>query len=154
MSDNKQGQLHVLYNLLVEAGDNGVSREEAARALKVKESSVPVYFFWLKKSHKAEIKGIRQGKKIVCYVLLNPAKVKIPEDKRRSKSSVAKTKVTTKTTAKVIKDEVAPITNRNKEEKVAILDRDLEIAEYNDRDFLDIRSSLGLGFGSFGSYNE
>ena len=69
---SKNTQAYILFNMLKAAGDKGVNKEQVAKALNVKESSVPVYFFGMKKLYKADIEVIKNGRQVVAYKLNNP----------------------------------------------------------------------------------
>lgn len=159
-------QAHNLYNLLVAAGSNGVSRSDIATHLGVSEGSVPVYIFGLKKFFSAEIENVKNGRKVVAYKLINASDIEVPSHRlfRRNDNGAVvlsnpnagvtkpvkaiKTKMT-----KVAKKKAAKVVNvpkpKNKkivvdDGDVAILDKDLEISEFTDAELNDIRSTLGL----------
>lgn len=137
-------QLEVLLKALNDAGDVGLTREAAAFTLNVKTDSVPVYFHWLKK-YNVTIETVKEGKRVVCYILRSdPNNVYFGSTK---KGKVVATKPLA--TRKAVTSK--PLTAKEvREEKVVAFDPDLEIASFGDREFSDLRESLGLG-GSFGS---
>jgi hypothetical protein len=149
----KNTQLKNLTNILAAAGAKGLSPSEISSALRISLASAPVYVFGLKQKCKAEIDTIKEGKRVVAYVLKNPDSVVDHSDGRRSRTVTKKMtvkKLATKTVAKTaVKAAVV-------KEKPQILDKDLDIG-ISEREFSDIRSSLGLGsFGgsSFNRYSE
>ena len=131
-------QIHVLFDLLKAAGDTGLSKPQIAKALGIKEGSVPVYFHWLKKLFKAEVNTKKQGRQIVSYSLINVDKIVIPQPKRNKAQKITKpikiTKLSksSKKTEKVVTDEVPT------------LDADMKITNIGDNEFNDIKASLGL----------
>jgi hypothetical protein len=142
----KNTQAFILFNMLKAAGDKGVSRTQVAKALNVKETSVPVYFFGMKKLYKAEIETVKQGRQVVAYKLLNPDEVTgVPQTRGSGKKSVTKpiakkSKVVTKPVKKAAKK-----TGETKVvEKAVAPDADLQVTEITDSEFADIKSSLGL----------
>jgi len=145
---SKNVQAFTLFNTLKAAGKKGVSKSDIAKVLGVKESSVPVYIFNMKKAYKAKFEVIKNGRQIVAYKLANADEVKIPQLRRNAKGvvkSVTKTlkKKASKTVkaAKVAKPKVVtPATTG----EVPVLDADMEITEFSDSEFNDIRTSLGL----------
>jgi len=72
-------QSYSLFQLLKTG--NVVKKELIASTLGVKLMSVPVYIHELKKSHKAEVKGIREGRKVIGYQLVMDIKkpIEVPE---------------------------------------------------------------------------
>ena len=149
----KDNQMNVLINAFVAAGDAGMSRKQIADVLGVNENSTPVYIFGLRRYCKADIGATKEGKRIVAYVLKNPDSVVLHQDRRRDRAvtkNMTVKKVATKTVTKTaVKAAVV-------KEKPQILDKDLEVG-ISEREFSDIRSSLGLGsFGgsSFNRYSE
>jgi hypothetical protein len=149
----KNTQLNNLTNALVAAGDAGLSRQQIAAALKISENSSPGYVLALKRQCKAEIDVVKEGKRVVAYILKNPDSVLDRQDGRRGRTVANKMtvkKVATKTVTKTaVKAAVV-------KEKPQILDKDLDVG-ISEREFSDIRSSLGLGsFGgsSFNRYSE
>ena len=149
----KNTQLKNLANAFVAAGDAGLSRNQIATTLGVGENSAPGYVLGLKRQCKAEIDVVKEGKRVIAYILKNPDAVLDHQDGRRGRAVTKKMtvkKVATKTVTKTaVKAAVV-------KEKPQILDKDLEIG-ISEREFSDIRSSLGLGsFGnsSFNRYSE
>ena len=145
-------QMQVLAKAMTEAGQTGMSRGEIAMLLNVKANSVPIYIYGLRKFCKADIGAVKNGKQIVAYVLNNPETLNVHGDRRVSggkvvakKATVAKAKVGGKVNP-VAEKQLAP---KVREDKAVAFDRDLEIASIGDREFSDLRESLGLG--SFGS---
>ena len=142
-------QLEVLLKALDDAGDVGLTREAAAFTLSVKTDSVPVYFHWLKK-YNVTIETVKEGKRVVRYILRSDPnnvyfgstkKGKVPQKKVVATKPLA--------TRKVVASK--PLATKEvRGEKVVAFDTDLEIASLGDREFSDLRESLGLG-GSFGS---
>lgn len=134
MANKIQG--FTLFNALKAAGDKGLTKTQIAEILKVAEGSVPVYIYDLKLFYKAEVENIREGRKVTGYVLKNADKIVVPENGRRGKN--AKPSVA-KPTA-VDKPIVESVGNKSE----VILDKDLDIAEFSQREMNDIRSSLGI----------
>lgn len=116
-------QTYKLYEVL-KSGEP-VTVAKIAEELKIKVLSVPVYIHGLK-AQKAEIKAIREGRRVVSYQLTNSADVKIPEFRKNSAEATA-----------VVKSKVAV--------KVAAPNLDDAGVDVTDKDMADLRSSLGLG---------
>lgn len=74
-------QTYKLYEVL-KSGDP-VTVAKIAEELKIKVLSVPVYIHGLK-AQKAEIKAIREGRRVVSYQLTNPTDVKVSEFRKNS----------------------------------------------------------------------
>lgn len=145
-------QLQILAKAMTEAGQTGMSRGEIAMLMNINANSVPVYIHGLRKYCKADVGAVKNGRQIVAYVLNNPDTLKPHVDRRVSggkvvakKATVAKAKVGGKVNP-VAEKQIAP---KVREDKVVAFDRDLEIASIGDREFSDLRESLGLG--SYGS---
>lgn len=98
-----------------------------AEELKIKVLSVPVYIHGLKKA-KANITAIREGRKVVSYQMTNAAEVKVSEFRKNSADAIPKAK------------NAAP---GNQKIEVSTDDSAANVA-VSDREFADIRSSLGL----------
>ena len=123
----KNTQLYTLYNLLKAAGDAGVDKKTIADTLGVKESSVAVYIFSMKKQFNAQYECVKQGREVLSYKLLNAADVKVPQHKTpRGKNKVQKAK---------------PITSSDG--AVPILDPEVDQG-MSDSEFDDIKTSLGI----------
>lgn len=145
----KSIQGFVLFNALKGAGDKGLTREQVAKVLNVHENSVPVYIFDLKKFYKAEVENIKEGRRVVGYILTNANSVAVPSNGRRGgatpvvtkKAPVAAAKPTP--TSKTVKNVAKPAT-KDKDMSMVTFDKDLDIVEISDREFADIRSQLGL----------
>jgi hypothetical protein len=131
----KNVQCFTLIEALRAAGNKGLSAPEIANILGVKENSAAVYVCDLKKLYKAEIGTHKEGRKVLAYYLVND-KYEVPKDGRRSGPVIRKSAVVRKPEPKAKVAESS---------ESAILDRDLDIAAISDREFGDIRSSLGLG---------
>lgn len=119
-------QTYKLYEVL-KSGEP-VTVAKIAEELKIKILSVPVYIHGLK-AQKAEIKAIREGRRVVSYQLTNVVDVKIPEFRKNS----AEASLTPKKPG-TIKD----LTAQTIEEPSAN-------TLVSDREIADIRSSLGIG---------
>jgi len=126
----KQTQSFRLFQLL-KSGEP-VKTQVLSETLKIHIFSVPVYIHELKNQFKAEIKSIREGRKVVAYQLTNAEKVKVPEFRKNSYGEVPKAKTSV----------------------VQSIAEELESANtgvVGEREFADIKSSLGLGdFGGGG----
>jgi hypothetical protein len=129
----KSSQMFVLYNLMKAAGNKGVGKKEVAKALNVKESSVPVYFFAMKKYFKAEYDIVKQGRQIVAYKLINSDKISVPQFR---KGKVKVVKASNPVVTKVVKNK--------KVDEVPNIEDDSGITQITDREFSDIKSTLGL----------
>jgi predicted ArsR family transcriptional regulator len=128
-------QTYKLFEVL-KSGDP-VTVAKIAEELKIKVLSVPVYIHGLK-AQKAEIKAIREGRRVVSYQMTNSDSVKISEYRKNS----AEASLTTKNAGGVNKLSSQVL----EEPSAATLVTDKEMA--------DIRSSLqidsidtGRGFG-------
>ncbi len=123
---------------LLKAGDK-VSKETIAKTLGVSDVSVPVYIHELKRLFKANIESVYNGRRVVAYKLIN-RDIVVPQFRRNNSTPTPTKKSLVKVEAKV------------DDGSVPVPDKDLEIAEITDREFSDIRSSLGVSsFGSRGS---
>jgi hypothetical protein len=139
----KMNQMVNLYNLLSASGDKGVDRTQAAKILGVKEGSVPVYFYWLKKNFKAEIEVKKQGRQILSYTLTNPDVVKVAVSNIGKKSSTPLVKNVK--APKVVKTtKVKKTATISDSGEVSIPDADPNVSEISDREFSDIKSALGI----------
>lgn len=116
---------------LLKAG-NSVKKEVVAKELGVNLVSVPVYIHELKRLYKADIESVYGGRKVVAYRLRNKDVV-VPQFRRGHVTKYVK-----KTAPAVVSDG-----------SVAVPDKDLDVTQVSDREFADIRSSLGVS--SFGS---
>ena len=138
MSKSTQG--YTLFNMLKAAGDKGVTKAEVAEKLGVKEGSVPIYFFGLRKFFKVEVESIKNGRAIVAYKLVNPDVVEVPQFRKDSKNynkkktSTSSVKAINKITKSVVSDDG----------EVPTLDKDLDLSGISDREFNDIKAHLGL----------
>ena len=135
---SKNTQAYILFNMLKAAGDKGVNKEQVAKALNVKESSVPVYFFGMKKLYKADIEVIKNGRQVVAYKLNNPNEVTgVPQTRGAGKLKVVK-KVKKTVAAKPTK----VLTKNLDGAEFPILDND--VPHISDHEFNDIKTSLGI----------
>lgn len=145
MSNGKNAhQGYMLFSLLKAAGKKGLSRSEAAKALGVRESSVPVYFYGLRTLYGAEIEVQKQGRKVVGYTLLNPNECTITENGRRGTKTTkvkAKSKPMKSVSVKTVKATKAAVVK----DSTPILDSDLEISEIDETELNDLKASLGIG---------
>ena len=141
----KNTQSFVLFNMLKAAGSKGVTKTEVAKALGVKESSVAIYFFGLKKFFKAEIETVKKGRQIVSYKLANADDIEVPSHRKGANSVV---KSTSKKASKVVRTKHVKATKTATVDvdtgEVAVPDSDLHVTKITDREFSDIKSSLGL----------
>jgi len=145
MSNGKNAhQGYMLFSLLKAAGKKGLSRSEAAKALGVRESSVPVYFYGLRTLYGAEIEVQKQGRKVVGYTLLNPSECTISENGRRGTKTTkvkAKSKPMKSVSVKTVKATKAAVVK----DSTPILDSDLQISEIDETELNDLKASLGIG---------
>jgi hypothetical protein len=127
--------------MLKAAGSKGVSKSEVANALSIKENSVPVYFFGMKKLYKAEIETVKQGRQVIAYKLLNADAVASPVPQHRG-GGRSVTKPIAKKKGKVI----ATKATKSKATKTETpkINSEMEISEISDSEFFDIKSQLGL----------
>ena len=145
MSNGKNThQGFMLFSLLKAAGKKGITRSEAAKALGVRESSVPVYFYGLRTLYGAEIEVQKQGRKVVGYTLLNPNECTIGENGRRG-TKTTKAKVKSKPMKSVSTKTVKATKTATVKETTPILDSDLEISEIGADELSDLKASLGIG---------
>ena len=144
---SKNVQAFTLFNTLKAAGKKGVSKIEIAKVLGVKESSVPVYIFNMKKAYKAKFEVIKKGRQIIAYKLANVEDLEIPQLRKNAKGVAPVTKAVSKKASvkktKVVKPSKAK-TAKVVDGEVPVLDADMEITEITDGEFNDIKSSLGL----------
>jgi hypothetical protein len=135
----KKSQMFVLRNLMVAAGDKGVSKAEAAKALNVDESCVGVYFFYLKRDFKAQYDLIKKGRQIVAYKLKNPDDVVVDEYHRKNSNKSTSKKVATKTTKAPAVKKQASVSDEDDS------DSDVNVShQFSEREFNDIKTSLGI----------
>lgn len=132
----KNVQCFTLIEAFRAAGDEGLSVSQIAEILGVKENSAAVYVCDLKKLYKVEIGTHKEGRRVKAYYLIND-KYDIPKTGRRNGPVIRKSAA-----AMIKKPEKASA--QSDDGPSAILDRDLDIAEISEREFGDIRSSLGL----------
>lgn len=144
----KTTQAFILFNMLKAAGTKGVSKGDVAKALNVRENSVPVYFFGMKKLYNAKIETIKNGRQVVAYKLLNPNEVSgVPETRGASKGNKPLVKAGPKKATKVVQTKVKatkPTKAKKTSDDTPILDKEMKIAEITDQEFADIKTSLGL----------
>jgi len=134
MAKNTQG--YVLYNMMKAAGDKGVTKAQIATQLGVREGSIGIYLFGLRKFHNAQFETVKQGRKVISYKLVNAENIAVPATRKGSVNKAAKpTKVLTKS---------VKATKPVKVEKAVAPDADLSVTEITPREFDDIKSSLGL----------
>lgn len=129
----KQTQTFRLFQLM-KSGEP-VKVQTLADSLKIHIYSVPVYIHDLKANFKAEVKSVREGRKVVAYQLTNAEKMKVPEFRKNSYGEVPKAKPSV----------------------VASIAEELEAATngtYGETEMADIKSSLGLGGGFGGGSNR
>lgn len=147
---SKPVQLNVLFQFLKAAkpGDY-VTKADVATALDVAESSLPVYFFWIKKYFNVEVETQKNGRTIVGYRLSAASRdIVIPENGRRSeraKTAKAKKVGVEKKTAP--KPPRAVVEGKKGQGKTSKWDLDIgspDADDYDDGDLADIRAQLGL----------
>jgi hypothetical protein len=105
-------------------------KEVIAKELNVGLVSVPVYIHELKRLFKADIESVRVGRHVVAYRLKNKD-IEVPQFRKGHTHKVKKTVTATSTTP--------------------VVDKDSDITKVSDREFADIRSSLGIDYGRTGS---
>jgi hypothetical protein len=143
---SKNTQMFTLFNILKGAGDKGVTKEKIAEVMGVKEVSVPVYLFELKKNFKAQLETVKNGRTILLYKLINADKIVVPQHR---KGAILTKKVTQPlakgNVPKAVKASGTPKKSIKEDSfDVATLDPDIKVTEISDREFADIKSSLGL----------
>jgi biotin operon repressor len=167
---SKTTQIDSLFFLLKAAGKAGISKENIAKELGVGLSSVPVYIFNLRKQHGVELGHVKQGKQILRYFIesyrttpKNYVPAENEEVHRTFRNKFAKAKIEKAKTVRAEQDLNEKENEEELESKFVIgkngafptFDPDMEITKINDRDFRDIRSSVGLDHhGSFARYSE
>lgn len=129
-------QTFKLYEVL--KGGEPVTVAKIAEELKIKVLSVPVYIHGLKKA-KANITAIREGRKVTSYQMTNAAEVKVSEFRKNSADAIPRIK--------------ASVAGDNKKIEVTGDDAAANTA-VSDREFADIRSSLGLPSSGGGFAND
>jgi predicted ArsR family transcriptional regulator len=127
----KNTQNFVLFQLLKSGGT--VSKDIIAETLGVKLMSVPVYIHELKNQFKVKIVSVRNGRKVIGYKLIDTDS-KVPQFR---KNSIEVPKAIPAKTVVVSEDGSVPV-----------LDKDAEITQVSDREFADVRESLGLNYDS------
>lgn len=131
MSNNKPTQAFKMFELM-KAGEE-ITTSTIASKLDISISSVPVYIHEMKRQFKADIKSIRDGRRVTAYQLINAAKVKVPEFRKNALGEIP-----TKVKPKIITNLAEELESVNN-------------GTVSEREFADIRSSLGLDFGGFSS---
>ena len=134
----KSTQNFRLFQLMKSGGI--VSKEVIAETLGVALVSVPVYIHELKKQFKAEIVSVRNGRKVTGYKLVDK-EIAVPEF-RKNNAEVHPVK-----TKKVKNTVVKGDSELANDGSVPVLDKDAEITQVGEREFADIRESLGVGTG-------
>jgi predicted ArsR family transcriptional regulator len=129
----KQTQSFRLFQLL-KSGEP-VSTQVLSETLKIHVFSVPVYIHELKNQFKAEIQSVREGRKVTAYRLLNAGKVKVPEFRKNSYGEIPKAK----------KSVVSSIAEELEAANTGVV---------GEREFADIKTSLGLGFGGYSGFGS
>lgn len=106
-----------------------------------KPVSAMVLICALRRDFKADIETIRDGRKVEAYQLHNAAEL-APKMVGKTKTSKAKAPTVVKSTkvSRVAVSKSAAVEDGS----VPTLDRDLEIAEIDDRELADLKSQLGL----------
>jgi predicted ArsR family transcriptional regulator len=128
----KNTQNFVLFQLLKAGGT--VSKDVIAETLGVKLMSVPVYIHELKNQFKVKIVSVRNGRKVIGYKLVE-TDAKVPQFR---KNSIEVPKAVIKSSAVEVADDGS----------IPVLDKDAEITQISDREFADVRDSLGLNYNS------
>jgi len=128
-----QTQTFRLYQLMKDGQPHEV--QKIADYLKIRYYSVSVYIHEMKTAFKAEIKQVRDGRKVTGYQLLNASKIKVPEFRKNSYGEEVKPAI--KSIASIA-DELDSVNSGTVSEK----------------EFADIRSSLGLDTAGFGGRNN
>jgi len=132
----KQTQSYRLFQLL--STGSLVSKEQIAKELDVSLASVPVYIHELKKTFKVEVTSVREGRKILGYKVADTNKAKVPQFRKNN--------------AEYVKPEEPKKVVISDDGEVPVLDADAEITRVSDREFSDIRESLGVS--SFGGFSD
>jgi biotin operon repressor len=162
-----------LFDLLKTAGTKGVSPEVCAEKLEFAANSVAPYIHAMRNKFGAEIKSIRSGRTVVRYELVNADSLEgVITQKGKKRGRVAKAATATpnakpaavktkpvKATAPVktkavkakpvkpVKTKAPVVTKSRKvvEDGIApVLDRDMHISEFSDRELQDLKVALGL----------
>jgi biotin operon repressor len=147
---SKATQSYRLFQLL-KAGDV-VSKQSISTELKIDFKSVPVYIHELKKTHKADVLSVRNGRKVTGYKLVDK-NLKVPQYRKNSLALPPELRVV-KSRAKNNKKNKAVITAPSILAKVdasaagghdvPVLDKDAEVTQISEREFADIADSLGV----------
>ena len=136
-------QSYLLFQIL--KSGSTVSKETIAEELGVVLVSVPVYIHQFKNQFKAEIVAVRAGRKVTGYQLTNAEDLNVPQYRRNSLLIPENQNKPKKSRQKKVVEQVAtPVVSDG---SVPVIDKDAEITQYNEREFGDIRESLGIGFG-------
>lgn len=139
----KNTQLFNLFNMMKAAGNKGVTKSQVSKQLGIAENSVPVYLFGLRKYFKAELENVKKGREIISYKLVNAADIIVPQH-RKGSTSKSITKPLAKSVSKTVATKPVKIAKVSSNGEVATPDKDLHVSEITDREFNDIKSSLGL----------
>lgn len=145
-----------LYSALKAGGDKGVSPESLMKATGFNQGALAVYIHALRHKFGAVIESVRNGRNIVAYRLTNADEVKITSARKprtvKPKPTVAgyqkakakKAKSTLRTATKTVKSKAPVRTAAVDDGSVPVLDTDMDITEYTDRDLEDIKDQLGI----------
>ena len=134
----------VLFELLKSSPDLPVTKEEIAKTLDIKVASVPVYIHSLKKElhatrSDAEITTVRESKKALGYKLVGGKSLTVKNKRFVKESSNSEPKVVT----------------ISETGELPLIDKDNELTSISEREFDDLRSSLGLFDNtSYNKYSE
>lgn len=140
MSKRNAVQAYTLYQLL-KAGEV-VSKELIAKELGVVVMSVPVYIHDLKKTHKADIVGVREGHKFLGYKLLSKD-IDVPQ--LRKNSALFPKEAKDALVKKINKKKKTASVKPNNAGELPIIDPNADIVRISEREFADIADSLGVG---------
>lgn len=138
-----------LFSALKSGGDKGVSPEALQKTLGFTPGALAVYIHALRNKFGAKIESVRNGRSVVAYRLTNIAECETRISPTRKTRTVKATKTAKK--SKVVKavTKRAKVTKTTKVAKeddgsIPVLDADLDVTEYSDRELADISEQLGI----------
>lgn len=138
-----------LFSALKAGGDKGVSPVALQKATGFNQGALAVYIHALRHKFGAQVESVRNGRTVIMYRLVNADALEgviTPNRKPRTvkpkaaKPAKAKRAVVARV-SKTVKSKVAKTVDDG---AVPVLDPDLEITEYTDRELADIQDQLGI----------
>ena len=145
MSKFNPSSRHAELFTMLKSGKS-VTVEAMQSALKIKNNSIMVLIFQLRRHLGAEIEAERSGRKVVSYRLDNAATIepKLNSVKAPRAAKTAKTPKVAKAQKVAVAKTSTTVSRKSKSEDIPVLDADLDISEVSDAELADLRNQLGL----------